>query len=94
VLRFESCLRVDRASGLQEADAAATPELEVPVPGTVHHFSSNEQETVKTSFLSLHGVVEAARCVRKVKGSPNPHLTTSGAATEERYSPCSHQVMP
>ena len=97
VLRFDSCLRSRwgkwSTNGPQEADATATPELKVPVPGTVRHFSSKEQEKVKISFLSLHCMVEAARHIRGMKGWHTPHLTTSGAVTEERYSPCYHWVM-
>lgn len=88
VLRFDSCLRIRWGKW----SSTATPELEVPIPGTMQHFSSKEQETVKV-FLSLHCMVEAARCIRGMKGWHVPHLTTHGAATKERYGPCCHQVM-
>lgn len=68
---------VDGANGPQEADAAAAPELEVPVPGTVQHFSSKEQEEVKV-FLSLHCISGGCQMRQGTKGWHAAHLTTSG----------------
>lgn len=84
---------LDGANSPQEANAAAATELGVPVPGTTQHFGCKEQEKVKISFLFLCCMAEAARHVRGMKGWHIPSITTSGAATEERYSPCYQQVV-
>lgn len=94
VLRFDSGLRAGGAIGRQEADATVTPELEVPVPGIMQHFSSKEQEEVRISFLALCRTVEAARHIKVMKGWHAPHFDISGVAIENSYSPCYHQVIP
>lgn len=84
---------VDGTNGPQEADATATPELEVPVPGAMQHFSSKEQEKVEIFLLSQHRTAEAAGGVRVMKRLHTPHFTTSGATIEERYRLCCHHIM-